>query len=344
MIVNHYSVLMLFMSALGLALAGVLAATALAAARRIRRSRDQQQTSEAERSVHLATLVAIVCLTILVVGWPLLYAMLGSFVPEIPGAMCVYGVTKVMPITTTVIQAAKPAVVFVLGAWLLLEYVRRRSGLPPRRSRGMFALAAVAVMMAAAHGAELYYVLNMESLNEVSCCSSYGQSAAAKLQAPSYYLPWALPERARSITLTALFFAGIPLLALWLLVRAPQRMARPKWSTPVQNAALLAASAGLGLACWWAIAEVFAPRLMRLPFHHCLYCLVMGGRVPDAPLMVANLAVGLFCAGWAAVLGTTLQSRALAPAASRLHRRVCMLGATTLAASVLMVVMHLAVT
>ena len=47
--------------------------------------------------MHLATLVAVVCLVLLVIGWPLFYAMLDSFVPEIPGAMCIYGVTRVMP-------------------------------------------------------------------------------------------------------------------------------------------------------------------------------------------------------------------------------------------------------
>ena len=70
MIVNKYSILMLFIAALGLALAGVLAATALWAAWRIRRSRGEQEASGAERSMHLATLVAVVCLAILMIGWP----------------------------------------------------------------------------------------------------------------------------------------------------------------------------------------------------------------------------------------------------------------------------------
>ncbi|MGA2033503.1 MAG: hypothetical protein ABSG68_14705, partial [Thermoguttaceae bacterium] len=96
MIVNKYSVLWLFLSALGLALAGALVATAAWAARRIAaRSGGELDASRAERSQHLATLVATVALALLVIGWPLLYAMLDSFVPEIPGAMCIYGVTKV---------------------------------------------------------------------------------------------------------------------------------------------------------------------------------------------------------------------------------------------------------
>ena len=82
---------------------------------------------------------------------------------------------------------------------------------------------------------------------------------------------------------------------------------------------------------------------MRLPFHHCLYCLLLNGRAPDAPLMVANLMIGGFAAGWAAVLGAALPMDSSPPAALHLHRRLCIVGATGLLASVLMVVIHLAV-
>ena len=126
MIVNKYSILSLFVCTLGLVLAGALAATASWAARQIRRVRGELDASQAERSMHLATLIAVVCLVLLVIGWPLFYAMLDSFVPEIPGAMCIYGVTKVMPAMNALVQAATPALIFVLGAWLLAESVRRQ--------------------------------------------------------------------------------------------------------------------------------------------------------------------------------------------------------------------------
>ncbi len=52
MIVNNYSILMLFMAGLGLVLSGLLAGTALWAAWRIGAGRGQQQASAAERSMH----------------------------------------------------------------------------------------------------------------------------------------------------------------------------------------------------------------------------------------------------------------------------------------------------
>ena len=84
MIINKYSVLMIFLAGLGLILAAVLGATALVVAARIRSSRGERDASRAERLHHLATLVATVCLTVLILNWAIFYAMLASFVPEVP--------------------------------------------------------------------------------------------------------------------------------------------------------------------------------------------------------------------------------------------------------------------
>ena len=74
--------------------------------------------------------MATVCLPVLVLNWAIFYAMLASFVPEVPGAMCIYGVTRIMPGTTFFIQFAGPIVIFVLGTFLLLEHAPRQSGIP----------------------------------------------------------------------------------------------------------------------------------------------------------------------------------------------------------------------
>jgi hypothetical protein len=342
MIVNKYSVLSLFVESVGLVLAAGLAAAASWAALRIRRGQGEIEASRAERRMHLATLVAVVSLTVLVLGWPLLYAMLNSFVPEIPGAMCIYGVTKIMPAMNAVVQASKPAMVFLLGGWVLLDALRRRSGTPPRRMRGMLSLVIVAGLLATAHGAELYYVANMSSLNTVSCCCC-GGGQIAKLEPPTYYLPWTLPGPAREAILNTLFFGGVPLVALWLLVRSRRQAPRSGKSALAENTLLLSAVAGLAAGAVWEFSEVLAPLLMRLPLHHCLYCLLFNGLDPDAPLIVGNMLIGIFAAGWVAVLGLAFRAECSSSTAWRWQRRLCLIGATTLLASVLMVAIHLAV-
>ena len=145
--------------------------------------------------------------------------MLASVVPEVPGTMCMFGVTKVMTKTTLLIQVAMPVSVLVFGAWMLLDYARRRSGEAIRRARGMVALALVAGLVAGTSATEVYYVTNMKSLNKVSCCSSFAREARARLQAPSYYLPWELPAQTRRWILGTAFFGGAALLVLWLLAK-----------------------------------------------------------------------------------------------------------------------------
>ncbi len=355
MIVNKYSVLSLFVDSLNLALAVVLAITASWAAWRIRRGHHvghhvpmvvvggELGASRAEQSIHLATLLAVVCLAILVIGWPLLYAMLDSFVPEIPGAMCIYGVTKLMPVANALVQTARPALIFLLGAWLLLESLRRQSGLPPRRSRGMLALVFLAGLLAVGQGTELYYIVKVDSLKPVSCCCCCGGGGSAKVQPAAYYLPWAQAGGASRAVVNGLFFAGMPLLAVWLLVQARRGSPRSKPLGLAESGLLLAAAVGLATAALLAFSEILAPLLMRLPFHHCLYCLLFNGRAPDAPLIVGNMVIGSFAAGWAAVLQAALQAESPAAAAWSWHRCLCRIGATTLIASVLMVAIHLAV-
>lgn len=162
------------------------------------------------------------------------------------------------------------------------------------------------------------------------------------MQAPAYYLPWAVPDQVERAALNGLFFVAVPLLALGLFAESRRRGTARRRRANARNLAILAAAAVLSLASLREFSEVIAPLLMRLPFHHCLYCFVSSSAVPDAPLIVANLAVGTFSAGWAAVLGIAMPAEA-PPQSVVLRRRVCVLGAVTLAAAVLMVVIHLAV-
>lgn len=341
MIINMYSVLMLFVASLGLLLALLTVGTAIWTARRIRAGRDPQQVSAAERSLHLARLTAMVCMVMLLLGWPLFYAMLASFVAEVPGAMCMFGVTKVMPTTTWLIQLGAPLAVFVFGAWLLLDFARRRSGEAVRGVRSMVMLAVITGLVAATSGTEIYYVTHMKSLNKVSCCSSFAEQARARLEAPAYYLPWDVPAEARRWCLGSAFFAGAAVLVLWLMAKPiPGDGFRRRWFV-AENLLLGLASFGFAATGLITFAELLASRLMQLPFHNCLYCLITNGRVPDAPLILANLMLGSFLAAWTGVLGIAWK-RGM-PIPDRWLGRMRIAAATMLSTGVLMVLVHLGV-
>ena len=91
----------------------------------------------------------------------------------------------------------------------------------------------------------------------------------------------------------------------------------------METGLLLTAAIVLPIVSVSEFSEVLSPLLMRLPFHHCIYCLVSNGQPPDAPIIVGNLAVGIFATGWAAILGAVLCVEAPPTATLQLHDRLC---------------------
>jgi len=73
----------------------------------------------------------------------------------------------------------------------------------------------------------------------------------------------------------------------------------PGWQRPVLGLIFVFAVFNAGLFVLTQI-EVHAPKIMGLPFHHCLYDLWQ--YVPDTILMYLLFALGTFATGWAFVL------------------------------------------
>ena len=48
--------------------------------------------------------------------------------------------------------------------------------------------------------------------------------------------------------------------------------------------------------------EYLAPKLMQLPYHHCIYCLMGNGMVLDAPVIFGLFVLGVFAIGWMGLL------------------------------------------
>ena len=156
-----------------------------------------------------------------------------------------------MPAVNALIQAAKPAVIFILGAWLLLE--SRASAIGPARAtvsrdagpgRGRRPLAF-------AHGVELYYVFNMSSLNEVSCCCC-GEGGQCQAAAGGLLFALGSARLGPQVVSNTLFFGGVPLLAVWLLARSRRVRRRPQGTYLAESGGLLVAAGRscVGRRCW----------------------------------------------------------------------------------------------
>jgi hypothetical protein len=87
--------------------------------------------------------------------------------------------------------------------------------------------------------------------------------------------------------------------------------------------------------------EVFAPRMMHLPFHHCLYCLWQ--YVPDSIAMYLFFILGTFSVGWGfttELFGRHGETAGLLPI---FLRKIYSFAFFFLSASLIMLVIHLLV-
>src|SRR4051794_38955655 len=130
MILNTYAVLDGFVSLLRLLVGLLVVGLGLAAWRAARRPAAPEERQALEDRGYLLSLLALLLLGLNLASWPLLYLLLQSYVPEWPGVMCVYGITRIgegtvgvsrfLPGLLTALQALKPAVVFASGCWFVL--------------------------------------------------------------------------------------------------------------------------------------------------------------------------------------------------------------------------------
>src|SRR5262245_16547704 len=228
MILNTYAVLTTFVALLRLLLALlllVLGAPAWRAAGRL----GPEDLDAREDRCYLVFLLALLLVGLNLASWPLLYALLQSYVPQWPGVMCIYGVTRVgadspgpsgwLPGLLRLVQLTKPALVFAGAAWFVLYLLNRRTRTAPRLGRRFAALLALGALAAADAGAELAYVVipKKEALPPGGCCTTaLGEESSPGL------LPPALLDAGGRPALAAAYYGGnLALIAALLACARP---------------------------------------------------------------------------------------------------------------------------
>src|SRR5262245_41954295 len=167
MILNAYSVLALFVGAVEGVLGLLVAAAAARALARRRRDRAAGEASQ-EPAAALLLLAAAALLAVSLASWPLLYLLLGSYVPVWRDVMCIQGVARIgsgsvgpagwLPLLVQALQVTKPLLVFVTGAWLVLHLLDRRTRTAPLWGRVLGVIAAGGLLAAVDAGAMVAYV------------------------------------------------------------------------------------------------------------------------------------------------------------------------------------------
>lgn len=91
----------------------------------------------------------------------------------------------------------------------------------------------------------------------------------------------------------------------------------------------------------YTIIENIAPKLMQLPYHHCIYCFMGNGMVPDAPIMLGLFVIGTFAIGWMGILRLLCKNGEARLITERLLLKGNNVSAFCFLASIIMVTIHL---
>src|SRR5262245_5357977 len=95
MILNTFAILDMFVTLLRLLLAGLVVGLGWSAWRGWRRVVTAEARAGLEDRGYLLFALALLLLVLNLASWPLFYLLLDSYVPQWPGVMCIYGVTRI---------------------------------------------------------------------------------------------------------------------------------------------------------------------------------------------------------------------------------------------------------
>jgi hypothetical protein len=287
MILNVLSITLIFISALSTLLTLWGGISSLALYKKWGRPLISEEKTFLEDRSYLVLLIMVIVLLIRLFNWPLFYVTLQSFIHDIEGAMCIFGVTQVRPSLTRFLEFLKPINFFLIGGWLILHFLDRATKTSPLMRRKLFLLSILSLFVLIDSLGDIFLMLGIAPESLVSCCTTVTDIS----NRPTRTTPLSIfgPEYAQSLQI--LFFITHLALIGFIGVTLKFRIFRK----PI-----------LGLFFLFAIlnafvfvlsqVEVFAPRMMHLPFHHCLYCLWQ--YVPDSIAMYLLFILGTFSVGW----------------------------------------------
>ena len=287
MILNALSIIMIFIGAVSVLLAIWGGISSLILYRKWKRpSRPEEKTFLEDRS-YLVFLIMVIVLLIRLINWPLFYVTLQSFISDIEGAMCIFGVTQVKPGLTRFLELLKPVTFFFIGGWLILNHLDRATKTSPLIRRKLLLLSFISLFVLVDSLGDILLMIGITPESLVSCCTTVTDI----LNRPTRTTPVSIfgPEYGRPLQ-TLYFITHLALLG-FIGANLKFRIFRRSvlgflFLFSILNASLFLLSQ----------IEVFAPAMMHLPFHHCLYCLWQ--YVPDSIVMYLLFILGTFSVGW----------------------------------------------
>jgi hypothetical protein len=332
MILNALSITVIFIGVLSALLAIWGGISSFVLYRRWKRPFIPEEKASLEDRSYLVLLIMVIVLVIRLFDWPLFYVTLQSFISDIEGAMCIFGVTQVRPGLTRFLEFLKPVNFFLIGGWFLLHLLDRATKTSPLMKRKLLLLSILSLLVLIDSLGDIFLILGIAPESLVSCCTTVTDIS----NRPTRTTPLSIfgPEYAQS--LQVLFFITHLALIGFVGVSLKFKIFR----RPILGLLFLFAILNATLFLLSQV-EVFAPAMMHLPFHHCLYCLWQ--YVPDSIAMYLFFILGTFSVGWGfttALFGRQGEAADLLPG---YLRKIYSFAFFFLLASLIMLIIHLLV-
>jgi len=300
LILNVLTLTVIFTSFLTLVLLIVGAGSSLFLRSKEKEQAGREHETSIENRLYLVFLLVAAALLCRGLSWPLFYLMLQSFIPDVPGAMCIFGTTQVMPALIRSLEVFKPILFFLIGAWFIL-YGIDRSTKAYSLTRRKFLFFWVLCLLAGldAIGDMALAITYAPPGIPVTCCTVIGdiQFPVARIKTPA--ILGTRGGELGTVLYHAIHLVTVGIVALLLVTR--------RWEAYCKgHAGALWLSLFLGVGgiviTWMAMIDRIGPILMKLPHHHCPYCLLQ-----YVPVSIAFLGLelfGTFSLGWAFIAGT----------------------------------------
>ncbi len=288
MVLNAFALTTLFVGAISLLLIAGAALSALYFHRQWKRSESADEKARVENRFHLSMLLLFTAFLLRLAAWPLFYILLQSLIPVVPGAMCIYGTTQAMPAFTAFLEIIKPAAFFLVGGFLLFYGLDLSMKNRPFINESVRMLAVASTVAATDAFAEILFVFVFSPPGAaVSCCTAVADLVLpAKLLTP---IPILNPSR-QDAFIAAYHGLNLGLAGFLCFLVRRKNAKRLSLVFAAMAACLNAAIAGL------AFKDYLGPRLMGLPDHHCLYCLLQ--YEPVSIVILGLLILGTYLAVW----------------------------------------------
>ena len=292
MIVNVYSIVYLFSTVLIGCLSLLLVGVSLKASLALRKKAAFPGYSHEKG--YLLLHIAHVILVIEALTLPLFYITLQSFVPYIQGAMCIFGVTQAQGVLSGIAQIIKVIVFFLIGWWLLLDRLDNRTERAILYRRKIIFLFFISLFMVLDSIMQIYYITGFDVEVDVSCCTTVFDLARRKTSVLSASI---LGKNYQSELLILYYLSNIIFLGLlWLSYRRVHK--RKRLSLSLLTTSIFAvANASVSVTAYF---EVFSPRVMNIPGHHCIYC--MWQYAPLSVIFTLLFLLSTFIPGWSLLL------------------------------------------